>query len=74
MIGGGSLPDEGLPTKLLASPRDGGSAADDLARRLRENDPPIIARIERDHVLLDPRTVDPSEDGAVIAALKATGN
>ena len=74
MIGGGSLPDEGLPTRLLAIPTDGGSAADALARRLRENDPPIIARIERDHVLLDPRTVDPGEDAAVIAALKATVN
>ena len=74
MIGGGSLPDEGLPTKLLAIPTDGGSAADAQARRLRENDPPIIARIERDHVLLDPRTVDPDEDDAVIAALNATAN
>jgi L-seryl-tRNA(Ser) seleniumtransferase len=71
MIGGGSLPDEGLPTKLLAIPTNGGSAADALARRLRENDPPIVARIEHDAVLLDPRTVHPREDELVIAALRA---
>ncbi|MCH8007591.1 MAG: L-seryl-tRNA(Sec) selenium transferase [Chloroflexi bacterium] len=74
MIGGGSLPDEGLPTKLLAIPTNGGGAADARARCLRENDPPIIARIEHDNVLLDPRTVHPREDAAVIAALKATAS
>ena len=72
MIGGGSLPDEGLPTKLLAIPTDGGSAADGLARRLREHETPVVARIEHDHVLVDPRTVDPSEDETVIAALQAS--
>jgi len=70
MIGGGSLPDEGLPTKLLAVPTDGGSAADALARKLREYDTPVVARIEHDTVLLDPRTVKPDEDETVVESLK----
>ncbi|MGD0116280.1 MAG: L-seryl-tRNA(Sec) selenium transferase [Dehalococcoidia bacterium] len=69
MVGGGSLPEESLPTKLLAL----GGMADvaSLARRLRVGDTPVVARVERDTLLLDPRTVDPSEDAELIAALKA---
>ncbi len=71
MIGGGSLPDEGLPTKLLAVATDGGSTADALARRLRDHETPVVARIEHDTLLLDPRTVNPREDSTVVEALKA---
>jgi len=70
MVGGGALPEEGVATKLVSIAAPGG-AADVLARRLREQDPPVIARIERDAVLLDPRTVHPREDKALIAALRA---
>ncbi|MCH8026209.1 MAG: L-seryl-tRNA(Sec) selenium transferase [Chloroflexi bacterium] len=73
LIGGGSLPEEGLPTKLLAV--GGGSLAQNgagvLARRLREHETPVIARIDHDTVLLDPRTVHPREDKIVVAALRA---
>ena len=70
MVGGGSLPEESLPTKLLAI---GGSGADvtALARRLRLGEPPVVARVERDTLLLDPRTVDPSDDDALLAAVRA---
>jgi len=62
-VGGGSLPGETLPTRALAvSPDD---SAEALARRLRRADPPLVARIERDRVLIDPRTVLPEWDGAV---------
>ncbi len=70
MVGGGSLPEEGLPTKLLALPAAEGRSAEALSRRLREHDPPVVARIERDTVLLDPRTVHPREDRVVLAALR----
>lgn len=70
MIGGGSLPEESLPTRLVAVPGDGAYVSD-LARRLRLGQPPVVARIERDSLLLDPRTVAPEEDGALIAAVKA---
>lgn len=67
MVGGGSLPEEGLPTVALVI---GGPAAGGVARRLRLGDPPVIARVERDQLLLDPRTVDPADDSLVIAALR----
>ncbi len=68
MIGGGSLPGESLPTRALAlTPGDG---ANRLADRLRTGEPAVVARVEHDSLRLDPRTVDPSEDEAVIGALQ----
>jgi L-seryl-tRNA(Ser) seleniumtransferase len=66
MIGGGSLPEESLPSRALALRLPDPSAA---ATALRRADPPIVARIERDLLLLDPRTVDPAEDALVAAAV-----
>jgi L-seryl-tRNA(Ser) seleniumtransferase len=71
MVGGGSLPEESLPTKLVAVPAAGGAALEALARRLRLGDPPIIGRIEGGRLLLDPRTVDPRDDAKVIEGVKA---
>jgi len=70
MIGGGSLPEESLPTALVAVSGDGAYVSD-LARRLRTGDPPVVARIERDALLLDPRTVLPGEEAALLRALSA---
>ncbi len=67
MIGGGSLPEESLPSKLVAIAGDGAYVAA-LARRLRTADPPVVARIEHDALLLDPRTVRPDEDRALVGA------
>jgi L-seryl-tRNA(Ser) seleniumtransferase len=69
-VGGGSLPGERLPTTALAITQRPGHAAD-LLRRLREHEPPVIGRIEQDRVLLDPRTVLPDEDDALIEAVVA---
>lgn len=53
-IGGGSLPEETLPTWLVAiSVRH----PNKVLSLLRETQPPIIARIEEDRLVLDPRTV-----------------
>jgi L-seryl-tRNA(Ser) seleniumtransferase len=69
-VGGGSLPGERLPTIALAiTPGTGGAA--DLLRRLREHEPPVIGRIEQERVLLDPRTVLPDEDDALLDAVVA---
>jgi L-seryl-tRNA(Ser) seleniumtransferase len=38
---------------------------------LRAGTPPIVARVEHDRVLLDPRTVDPADDARVAAAVRA---
>jgi L-seryl-tRNA(Ser) seleniumtransferase len=70
MIGGGSLPEESLPTKLVAIAGDGAYVTD-LARRLRLGDPPLVARIERDALLLDPRTVTSRDLRAVSRAVAA---
>ncbi len=69
-IGGGSLPGETLPTTLLAL--DAGHVSiplDELAKRLRLHSSPIIVRIMRDTLLLDPRTVLEEQDKEVIQAL-----
>ncbi len=68
VLGGGSAPGAVLPTILLAISCQGLSA-DELAARLRANDPPIIARVEEGKVLLDLRTVSPEHDAAVADAL-----
>lgn len=70
MVGGGSLPEESLPTRLLALGGDGSLDAEALARRLRTGDPPVIGRIERDTLLLDPRTVDPRDNRLLMEAVK----
>jgi L-seryl-tRNA(Ser) seleniumtransferase len=70
MVGGGSLPEESLPTKLVAIPSAEGGYVTDLARRLRQSDPPLVARIERDALLLDPRTVLPQQDSTLVQAVK----
>jgi L-seryl-tRNA(Ser) seleniumtransferase len=71
MIGGGSLPEEGLPTKVLSIAPPPDRPADELARRLRAHAPPIVARIEHDKLLLDPRTVDPVDDQTIVAVLQS---
>ncbi|MGH7674162.1 MAG: L-seryl-tRNA(Sec) selenium transferase, partial [Gemmatimonadales bacterium] len=55
-VGGGSFPGITLPTVLVEVKADP-LTADSLAGRLRSGAPPVIARIERDRVLLDARTI-----------------
>ncbi len=67
-VGGGALPSATLPTRVLrlSHPR---VSADTLAARLRNGEPPLVARIEDDRLCLDLRTVQPDEDEAVAAAI-----
>jgi L-seryl-tRNA(Ser) seleniumtransferase len=67
-VGGGSLPGVTLPTFVLALPP---GDPDALAARLRRQVPPVVGRIEADRVVLDPRTVLPGEDEALLAAVRA---
>jgi L-seryl-tRNA(Ser) seleniumtransferase len=67
-IGGGSLPGETLPTQLLSL--EPACGAQELARRLRAGEPPVVARIEHDRLVLDLRTIQPSEDGLLTKALQ----
>jgi L-seryl-tRNA(Ser) seleniumtransferase len=66
MIGGGATPQQTLPTCLIVIETEDAVAEE---RRLRLNDPPIIARIEHDRVVLDLRTVFPEEEEILIQAL-----
>lgn len=54
--GGGALPLLELPSRCL-SIRLQGMSANALEKSLRENDPPIIGRIEDDAYIMDPRTL-----------------
>ncbi|NWG06297.1 MAG: L-seryl-tRNA(Sec) selenium transferase [Chloroflexi bacterium] len=63
--GGGSLPDESVSTFVLALTV---KSPDKFLKKLREANPPVIARTESDRVLLDPRTV--LDDELFLAVLK----
>jgi L-seryl-tRNA(Ser) seleniumtransferase len=67
-IGGGSAPGATLSTRLLQLHHTMLSA-NALEARLRHLDPPIIARIENDAVVLDLRTVLPGEDTTLLRGL-----
>jgi L-seryl-tRNA(Ser) seleniumtransferase len=69
-IGGGSAPGVELPTVLLALEWPAVSA-EALEERLRSLDPPVIARIESDRVVLDLRTVLDDQDDTLAGALTA---
>jgi L-seryl-tRNA(Ser) seleniumtransferase len=69
-IGGGSLPEEQLPTTVVAIIDSRRSAAR-LIDRLRAQEPPVIARIEGDRVVLDPRTLLPGEEVLLVPAVIA---
>jgi L-seryl-tRNA(Ser) seleniumtransferase len=71
MVGGGSLPEEGLPTRVIAIPAHGGRSVTELAQRLRQGQPPVIGRIEHDQLLLDPRTVAPEDDSTLVETVAA---
>jgi L-seryl-tRNA(Ser) seleniumtransferase len=68
-VGGGSLPEETLPTRLLAIDVRHPNA---FASRLRKAATPVITRIESDQVLLDPRTVLEDQEDALLEVLKNT--
>ena len=67
--GGGSAPESELPTRLLAVRADGRSAAD-VERQLRLGQPPVVARIEQDEVVLDLRTVSEDDDVRLAEAVR----
>jgi L-seryl-tRNA(Ser) seleniumtransferase len=53
-VGGGSLPGESMPTFVLSLQI---KSPDKFLKKLRDANPPVIARTENDQVLFDPRTV-----------------
>ena len=69
-MGSGSLPAQNLATTLVAiAPQKIG--VDVLSQRLRLHEPPVLARIQNDQVLIDPRTLREGDDEIVIEAVAA---
>ena len=82
VIGGGSTPDQQLPTTLIAisTPLRSAAQIEDRLRKPRANNSdtgisqpaaPLIARIEDKRLVLDLRTVHPSEEDEIASALVA---
>jgi L-seryl-tRNA(Ser) seleniumtransferase len=80
VIGGGSTPDQQLPTTLIAisTPRHSAAQIEERLRKPHANKSdavisptvtPVIARIEDKRLILDLRTVHPNEETEVASAL-----
>lgn len=67
-VGGGSLPAVSLPTRVVAI-RDPAMSAQSLSARLRTHRPPVFARVRQERVLLDVRTLFPSDAERIADAL-----
>ena len=67
--GGGALPMVELPTKTIRVTADGVSAGT-LARRLRQAQPPVVARLADDKLVLDPGTMLPGDSNDLLNAFR----
>lgn len=67
-VGSGSVPTETISTKALRV-KPAARSVLELAKKLRYNVPPIFARVHKEAVLLDFRTIQPDEDAFVERAL-----
>lgn len=67
MPGGGSLPESGVKTFVVAIKP---SHTEEFAKKLREAQPPVIARIKEDFVIFDARTVQEEEIPLLVKAVK----
>jgi L-seryl-tRNA(Ser) seleniumtransferase len=66
-MGSGSLPGQDLPTRLVAVEAENLQEGE-IARRLRQHDPPVFARVGQGRVLADPRTLLDGEEVILVAA------
>jgi L-seryl-tRNA(Ser) seleniumtransferase len=60
-VGGGAFPTARIPSAAVAL----GGPAERIERELRAGEPPVVARVADDHVLLDPRTIPQTDDAAL---------
>jgi L-seryl-tRNA(Ser) seleniumtransferase len=68
-VGGGSLPDQAMPSWVVELEADGLSDAE-LARRLRLGTPAVMGRLRDGRVILDVRTVLPHHEAALVEAVR----
>ena len=71
VVGGGSTPDQHLPTFLvrLSTLRLSAAEVESRLRQPATGAPPVIARIENDCLVLDLRTIDCAEESTLLEAL-----
>lgn len=67
-VGGGALPLMRIPTAVIAI-RSKGEPIERLEQRFRKHNPPIIARIFKEELLLDCRTIQRDEDDYVAGVM-----
>ncbi len=67
-VGGGSLPGESFPSYVLSL---NVKSPDKFLKKLRQQNPPVIARTENDEILLDPRTVLLEQDQLLLSTLRS---
>jgi len=67
-VGGGALPLQNIPTRVIAisSPA---LPVHEAERRMRGHEPPVIARVQREQLLIDLRTVGVDEEALLETAL-----
>jgi L-seryl-tRNA(Ser) seleniumtransferase len=65
-VGGGAFPAASLPTRLV---RITVPAPARLDRELRAAEPPVVARVADDRLVIDLRTVQPEEEATLLKTL-----
>ncbi len=68
-VGGGAYPVQLLPTYVVTLKPDHGSVHQ-LEEKLREGKPPIIARVSKEEVLLDVRTIGDDEGNLIVDGIE----
>ena len=69
MLGGGSLPDQRIPSWCVSVKPV--ASVDALAAMLRRGTPSVLGRVKQDRLLLDMRTISPADDLAVVKAFES---
>jgi L-seryl-tRNA(Ser) seleniumtransferase len=69
MLGGGSLPTQKIPTWGV-SIEHADNSIQQLANRLRNSNPSVIGRVQKDRLFLDMRTVQPSQDADLVSVFE----
>jgi len=67
-LGGGSIPTQGIES-VVVRVRFRERSETDVATRLRLGDPAVVPRVQEGHVMFDLRTIIPSQEDALVAAI-----
>ncbi len=69
MLGGGSLPTQELPSYSVMISVEGRTASW-IGQKMRDSDPGVMGRVQKDRYLIDMRTVFPAEDAKLVSVLE----